>query len=138
MKFLRHFNKFFKLRVGDVRCHMLRKREKWGIKYLVLLRARRKWHDWQSTQNEWFERCQTASGRRHIHEFNFIIVQYTCLYRVHYTRTVVRVSCISYVSLRCLYWYTIYTYRCTLYFLRTYEYCVHVSLRVHVLVSLLI
>ena len=49
------------------------------------------------------------------------------VYTIQSTRTVVRVSCISYV--RCLYWYT---YKCTLYFLRTYEYCVYV--RVHVLV----
>ena len=70
---------------------MPRKREKWGIKCLVLLRARRKWHDWQSTQNEWVERG--ASGRRHIHEFNFIIVQYCTLVCTEYSILVQSYEC---------------------------------------------
>ena len=94
---------------------MPRKREKWGITRKCLVHAESDMIGKVLRMSE----LKGASGRRHTHEFNFIIVRvrYTCLYRVQYTRTVVRVSCISYV--RCLfYWRTstvyMYTRTCSL------------------------
>ena len=102
--------------------HAKKTREVRKIKCLLLLRARRKWHDWQSTQNEWVERCQWQAPQTQVYYWTILVHLSVQSTTVQYTRTVVRVSCTSYV--RCLYWYT---NRCTLYF------CGRTRLRVHVL-----
>ena len=95
---------------------MARKREKWGIKCLVLLRM-----TWLAKYSEWVSWKVPVAGATYT---SLILL----LYNVHSTVYSYGRTSVLYLLRTYLYWYT-YSYRCTLYFYGRTSTCARTHIR---------